>query len=242
MSRILRSIGLPGLATILVLGGLAAQAPAQVLQTLRTQTTVFKDNVADVKVKDVLEFLAVKHKLKAEVNKAAFRAANPDSPDVLDVQVNLPRLPSIRVSTVLQLVLDEAGATFIVKGDRIVIIPGETAILDESRTSPLTAKMRQPIKGFKAIDGEIKLGEVLDFFQERSQVPLIVYRRAFRAANPEAADIRETAIKGLKPDNAPLAVWLRQVLAAADATFVIRADHVLIVPRKPAPGGGDAAK
>lgn len=190
---------------------------------------------------DALAALGNRYQLKFDVAQADFKKQN--LPDVLKQHVHLPPLRQVKVSTVIQLLLDQVGgldenavagngvfqATYAVKGDRLLIVPaGHRLPRDESRTSPLKKKLDAAVALPRDLDPKATVGEILEFLATRADVNIVFYRRTTNAEVSESLRNRPVKLPAKPP--ASLGAALKQLLDPAGATCIIRSDHILIVP------------
>jgi tetratricopeptide (TPR) repeat protein len=116
--------------------GFGEQNPETIrrLKEMRTKlskpVTLEKGFEAGTKLKDALDFLSALHDVTFVVNDAAFASdLSIDNPG--DKEVSLPRMSGVTLETVLRLVTEKAGGTFIVRPDYIEITTGERAVREK---------------------------------------------------------------------------------------------------------------
>jgi hypothetical protein len=108
----------------------AAAAPA--VRTLAPEASTLKLRLALTKVvdidkpfdgdlKDILEYLSDRFELTFIIDPVAFRNSDPPLDNVDSTKMNLPKLPGVKLHTVLRLLLDPIGGTYFVHGDFIEI-------------------------------------------------------------------------------------------------------------------------
>jgi hypothetical protein len=94
----------------------------------------------------------------------------------------------------------------------------------------LRAKLTQPISLEKGIDSNTPLKDAVEFLSDRYEIPLLVNEAAFpKDENGNSVmghPVRLSKLTGVK-----LGTVLRLVLAQVQGTYLIRGDHIEIVPR-----------
>ena len=96
------------------------------LVQLLNKPVTFDRSFDGVPLQDVLEFVADRHDISIMINESAFRA-------VMDVKaseqlVRIPKMTMPRLRTFLEFALEQIGATFLVKGDQLEVVPKSRAI------------------------------------------------------------------------------------------------------------------
>ncbi len=191
---------------------------------------------------DAIEFFGRIHHLTIKIDVAAFQRKG--IKNVEQAQLEVPPLPRIPTGRLLQFMLDgmEPDATFIIKRDHVLIVPGKPKPpRDESKDSPaareLTKVLSEPTDRFKnGIDAGTPFKDALDFLcRAHGPVGFVIYvidHRAFKERG--APDIVEKQVKFPPTAKAPFNQILEQLLAQVEAEYLVQADgYFLVVPAKP---------
>ncbi len=188
---------------------------------------------------DMLGFLSARYTLKIQVDNADFKKNAPNDPDILKQHVRLPQLRRIKLGTVMELLLsgvrvadDQLQATYVVQGNQLLIVSTKLRLpRDESRTSPLTKKLGEAVTLPKELDPKTTVAEMLEYLHDRTGLTFVVQPRW---AGSGETNIREKPVKLAGKPPATLGAALKQLLEPAGATYIIRSDHILIVPKEAA--------
>jgi hypothetical protein len=155
-------------------------------------------------------------------------------------------MPKLPLRIILRLLLDavEPDATFEVRSDRVLIVPGQPApFKDERNDSPdakeLAKLLSEPTEKLKVgIDRGTSLMDALQFIARIHQIrpgqgmTLVIANRGF-VARGESAIVEHQIELGPTP-KAPLGQILHTILDQASATYLIQKEGFLvIVPVKP---------
>ncbi len=129
---------------------------------------------------------------------------------------------------------------------RLPVVNRKPVVKEEiGPTNPIYNKLRDNITLVKGLpDQTVK--EALDFFSKQYRLPYIVSEDAFREAGQPNFLEKHVSLPRVDPPR-PLDEVMHEMLKPVGATFLIQADHILIVPRKggaeapPAPAGAPPA-
>jgi hypothetical protein len=110
----------------------------------------------------------------------------------------------------------------------------------EKKAATVTAKqlierLRQPFTLPKGIDPNTPLKDALEHISDRTEIPILINGEAFRAEvqvqEVETQPIRLQVMRDIR-----LATVLRMLLRQVNATYLVRDDHLEIVPLPTVPG------
>lgn len=172
------------------------------------------------------------HGMKVVIDEAAFRLADPKV-DVASMRVTLPVKPGLKLVTVLQYVLENdllVPGTFKLTKLGLAIGPGTTQVTqDEIKDGPVGKRLDATIMT-SAADAKESVGAVLVKVEKATGLPILVANRQFVAAGKVVFTDQEVTVP--KQNRVAAAKFLRDLLARVDATYLVKADHLLIVPKK----------
>jgi hypothetical protein len=234
-----------GLSCVVDSDASMAPGPSEVAKILEQPTEKLAKGI-DVytPLRKALEIIAKTHGLRIEIDFAAFEKRG--IREIGSQPVDLPPMPKLPLRILLRLLLDalEPDATFEIRSDRVLVVPGQSAAFkDESTESPdakeLAKLLSEPTdKLNRGLDRGTPLIDALQFIarihpmRSGQEVPFVFANRGF-VARGESAIVEHQIELGPTP-KAPLGQILHTILDQASATYLIQKEGFLvIVPVKP---------
>jgi hypothetical protein len=182
-------------------------------------------------LKELAQLVGKHHGVKVVVDEAAFKAADPKH-DIPSMRVTLPVKPGLKLATVLHYVLENdllIRGTFKLTKDSLVIGPGETQVLQEEIKDSPAAKLLNATLMTSANNARESIGAVLTKVEKATGLPILVAHRLFTAAGKIVFEDEKVDVP--KQTRVPAAKFLTDLLAKLDARYLVKADHLLIVPK-----------
>jgi hypothetical protein len=215
-----------------VFGLLPTPSPAQAdpRVTLATPVSLDKGIDPNTPLKDVLEFLSDRHALSIRIDAKAFKGVAVQ--EIETQPVKLPRFKDVRLGTVLQLVLEQVNATYRIEKDSLLLIPADPRKLPIERVTSeqvatekaLRGKLKRKITLQKGIDAGTSLRDAVDFLADQTQLNIGIH--------PKYGELRGKTVELAKTVDVPIETVLHRLLDQVEATYEIRDNLVVIVPRK----------
>jgi len=179
--------------------------------------------------------LVEKHyKLQVVIDEQAFQKEAPQV-DLTKARFLVPQERGLRLSTVLHYCLENelpVRATFKIGNQTIVIHPGTTQVLEgleEQRDGRMGKLLNGSVitsaTGFNGL-----LGDVLGRIQNGTGLVILVAKRQFTEAGEEQSILLKQ-VKVPRQAKAPAAQVLQQILDQVNARYLVKDDHLLIVPK-----------
>jgi hypothetical protein len=179
-------------------------------------------------LRDVLDFLTVRHGLKIDVDVKQFKAAG--VADVLASPVAekpLPAQKNVSVGVILQQVLNRlpVSATYVLRGNGVQVVTPVSqevirSISQESRTSVARARLARTFTADRALADKPTLENLVRYLKDKHDLQLVVQ------AGPDAA---ETKLRLPRFGTVNLQTLLKQVGSQTKAMVLLRHDHVLLI-------------
>jgi hypothetical protein len=216
-----------------------------ILATLGKAVTFDKGVDPNTPLKDALEFITSRYEILFLVNNEAFKA-DAQVQEIETQPVRLPVIPSMRLATVLRVLLRQVNATYQVHDDYVEIVPLPMVVGPDG--TPLVDRSALPL--VYAIFEKRPLDEALRELADQADISVVL--DANRAAEKAKAPVTAT-FKNVSVDTAV------RLLADMTGLKMVRVENVLYVttpegaseveqakpegkPKKkvpPAPGGSE---
>jgi hypothetical protein len=171
------------------------------------------------------------YRIKVTVAYEGFQAADPKI-DWNTARVTLPVKPGLRLATVLHYVLENdltVRATIKIAGDTLIILPGATEVVqDEVRDGPVGKRLNATVMAVKNNAGG-SMQEALSVIEKQTGIPILVSSRKFVEA--KNLDFMSANVTLKKQAKVPAVTFLRDVLNQGKASYHVKPDHILVVPK-----------
>lgn len=223
-----------GIAVLLLLAGISSAWSAPKLdETLAARIDKNIEIHANTPLKEALDFLSDRFKLTLIIDDKAFRTAGIQDVGLHPVQ--LPKVNKAQLGTVVQVILNEVGATYQVKKDHLQIVPRPKgkALVDllPAASKELLARLKQGIGKEIEVPANVPLRKALGLISEVCDVTLVFDTSAFRAAGINAIEGRPVEL-AKQPAAIDLDATLQRLLKQAGATYQARDNLILVVPAR----------
>ena len=208
----------------------AAEDPvADLLQKLHTEEVLFEGNINDVPHFELLQKLSAKHKIVFVINEEAFRAINVNDPKDKKPNLATTQLRGLTVHDMLTKILPSMGATYIVRGKAVEIVPPSYAA---RVTKSSVVENEEGIKSLaeplvSAVIKEKPLNEAVAQIAERFDLTVVV--------SPQAGDARMGFVTA-RLLNTPADKALELLAVQSDLRVVRKGTAFLITSREHAEG------
>jgi hypothetical protein len=209
----------------LLVAGRGAWAGERPEELLRAKFDGLGGLKADATLKEALAYFSEHYHVPIEIDEAGFRYAG--IPDVATLPVKSRPTGTIHAGFGLQLLLDtiEPDAKFMVRGNKVVIVPGKPSFPDAGKKSRLARVLTRKTTDFKDGLEESTLERALYQLSHQGKLfPVLVRGRPF------GRDVLEDKVRLPKLAQIPLGEALQQLLNQIGATYTVCEDFVLIVP------------
>jgi len=222
----------PSIAALLLAAGLQAQ-PLLIAQQLAVPADALcrAGKGKPITLKELAQLIGKYHRVKVVVDDAAFQAASPKS-DVATFRVTLPQKSGLRLGTVLHHVLKHdmlVEGTIKITRDSLVIEPGVTQVTQDELKDGPAGKLLAATRISSKAESQGKISDVIAMIEKRAGLPVLVASRQFLAAGK--LDIESESVRVPKLANVPAAKFLTDTLAQVNATYHVKLDHILVLPK-----------
>lgn len=211
---------------VLTLPAAAAEDPlVDLLQKLHTEEVLIEGNINDIPHFELLQKLAARHKIAFVINEEAFRAFNVNDPKDKKPNLAATQLRGLTVHNFLTMVLNSMGATYMLKGKTVEIVPPSYAARatkssvvenEEGRNSLAEPLVSTVIK-------EKPLSEAVALIAERYDLTVVV--------SPQAGDAK-AGIVTARLLNVPADEAIELLAAQSDLRVVRKGTAFLITSRE----------
>jgi len=209
--------------------------PFAIIRTLNMPADTFcmAASKKPVTLPELAQLVGRYYNLQVMIDQDGFQRVAPQM-DLAKTRMFVPMERGLRLGTVLHYCLENElpiRATYKMGNQAIMIYPGETKITqDEDRTGPmanrLNASVVLPTKGFNGL-----LGVALSQLQARTGLIFLEAKRKFTEAGQEGSIlVKEVSLPA--QGQVPVAKALHTMLDRANATYQVKYDHILLVPKK----------
>jgi hypothetical protein len=177
---------------------------------------------------DVLKLLKEKENVVVSIDEAAF--ARIGVKNVSDSLVTIRRIErQAPVSLVVEMIAQEVGGWARKEKDRYVISPGTRSL--QSALLPANEVVAEKLRSrltLERVDPINTLQDVVEFFEERNDVLIVIDKRAFESGGMRRVEDRKCS---LPAGTNTVESWLTQLAAQVGGIVVPRENILLIVPK-----------
>jgi len=207
-------------------------------QKLDLKVTLDKGLRAGTKLAEALDFLEDRYDFTIRIDEPAFQKAGKEK--VGATKVELRKLSGVSLRAVLYMILDQLEASFEIRDGAVRIFPVDKPASLAERLRPASQQVRKairrnlsaevPIGDAKAFGDDTTLAEAIEYLEDKFDLTILIDNRAFIRA--KIAEIEKQTVKPAAQEKVPAGKFLEDLLKPAGATFILREDFILVVPRE----------